>query len=248
MKGILKSLFVVFCAALMAVPASAQVYLGPRAGVNLASVSTNQGGVETDFQMGICGGLSLRWQIMKRLSIQMEALYSQMGVVSTQQLQAGDVVTTIESTSFLDYVQAPLLLNYEIPLKPESLIPYRVKESFSSIHLYAGGFFGYGLGAASETQTTVNNNDGTPAQVTTGAKADIPSENFNPIDFGAMAGLGISFRLDEEDKHRVGVDARYLLGFSNTSKVSGVTETNSAIQGSIVYSMKLTKRTVRHIN
>ena len=63
-----------------------------------------------------------------------------------------------------------------------------------------------------------------------------------------MAGLGISFRLDEADKHRVGIDGRYLMGFSNTSKVDVVTETNSAIQGSIIYSMKLTKRTVRHIN
>lgn len=247
MKRINRSLSLLVTLSVLALNASAQFSIGPRAGINLSNISSNQAGIETNSKMGIHGGLSLKYTFHDQLSVQMDALYSQMGAESVLQVTSGNTLTTTTTTSYLDYAQVPLYINFELPLQPKQLIPYRVKQSFSSLHLYAGGYFGYGLGAQAETSITVDMNDGTGPQTTAGAKADVAEGTFNSIDFGAMAGLGFSFKLDENDKSRVGLDARYLIGFGNTSNVKGVTETNSAIQASICYMYKLTnRRYIRH--
>jgi len=247
MNNRLKALIAMFVFGVLAIPAQAQFHMGPRAGINLSSMSTNAAGATVTSQLGIHGGLSVRYEFHDQLSVQMDALYSQMGAVSTTELTAGNVITTTKSTSYLTYVQTPLYVNFEMPLKQKQLIPYRVKSSFVSFHLYGGGYFGYGLGAQAKTDVTVNNNDGTAPVTTAGTKADVAEGTFNEIDFGALAGIGFSFKLDEEDKQRVSVDARYLLGFGNTSNIQGAEETNSAIQASIGYSVKLTKRRyIRH--
>ncbi len=247
MNNRFKVLIALFVCGFFALPANAQFYLGRRAGLNLASMSTNAAGATVTSSMGIHGGLTLGYEFHDQLSVQMDALYSQMGAKSTVEVTAGNAVTSTETTSYLTYAQVPLYVNFEMPLKQKQLIPYRVKKSFASVHLYGGGYFGYGLGAQAKIDVTVNNNDGTAAVTTPGTKADVVEGSFNEIDFGALAGVGFSFKLDEDDKQRVSVDARYLLGFANTSNTSGVEESNSAIQASIGYTVKLTKRRyIRH--
>jgi hypothetical protein len=228
------------------ISAQAQLYIGPRAGINLASLATNQAGYESNSKMGLNGGLTVRYQFMKQLSVQADALYSQMGGENVLETTTGNVVTKSATKYYYDYAQVPLYVNFELPLRAKTLVPYRVKTSFASIHLYAGGFFGYGIGSQAATTTTVSNNDGTGAVVTAGGKGDLADGTFNAIDFGAMGGVGVSFKLDDQNKQRVGMDARYILGLGNTSNVKAVTETNSAIQACVTYSVKLTKRNIRY--
>ena len=218
--------------------APAQFYLGPRAGLNMSNMSHNTSGVDNISIMGFHGGLTSKYQFMKKLSVQMDATVSTMG--NKQKLIVNDVTT--ETTTNSMYVQVPVYINFEKPIMPDNLVPYRVKKSSASFHLYGGGFFGYALSATQGTKTT------TPTEVTPAVNADIPSTDYNAIDFGIMAGLGMSFKMDEDDMKRLGLDARYLMGFSNFDKRAGYSANNSAIQVSVFFTQKLTKRkyTTRH--
>ncbi|MFT4521102.1 MAG: hypothetical protein ACI8ZN_000026 [Bacteroidia bacterium] len=228
--------------------ANAQWYLGLRAGLNMASLNANTG-AESSSIMGIHGGLTTKYQFKKKLSIGADALYSTMGSNLTTTINAGGATVSTKQTIGITYVHVPLYLNFEIPLVPEQLVPYRTKESFSSIHLYGGGFFGYALGASSESVITTTNSDQSTT-VTAVPKADFTSDLYNPIDFGIIAGAGVSFRLDEAKRQRVGLDFRYLMGFSDFDNTEAATMTNSAIQISLSYQFKLTERiyTNRHKN
>jgi len=223
--------------------ASAQFYLGPRVGLNMSNMSWNTSGTDNISIMGFHGGATTRYQFMKKLSVQMDATVSTMG--NKQKLiQTSDAgTTTTETTTNSMYVQVPIYINFERPIMPDNLVPYRVKPTSSSFHLYGGGFFGYALSATQGTKITVDDVVTTPA-----VKGDIGSANYNAIDFGIMAGLGMSFKMDEHDTKRIGLDARYLMGFSNFDKRAGYTASNSAIQVSVMFTQKLTKRlyTTRH--
>ncbi|MFT5513700.1 MAG: hypothetical protein ACI8SE_002109 [Bacteroidia bacterium] len=131
-------------------------------------------------------------------------------------------------------------------MMPDNLVPYRVKKSSASIHLYGGGFFGYALSATQGTKITSITE--TETVVTPAVNGAIATTDYNAIDFGIMAGLGMSFKMDDEDMKRLGLDARYLMGFSNFDKRAGYSANNSAIQVSVFFTQKLTKRryTTRH--
>ncbi len=223
--------------------ASAQWYLGPRAGLNLMMLSTNADAT-TNSLTGIHGGLTLRKQLSKQVNVQMDVLYSQMGGNTFTQIDLAPVLTEVSSNNYYTYVQVPIYANIEFPIKSKQLVPYFVKDSWSSFHLYGGGFFGYGLKAEQETTVTIFN-DGALISEEIGSKTEVADTLFNPIDFGIIVGAGFSFKLDENDKHRLGLDARYLMGFSNVSKIEGETVTLSALQISLTYMVKLTNR--RHI-
>lgn len=218
--------------------ASAQFYLGPRVGLNMSNMSHNTSGVDNISIMGFHGGATAKYQFMKQLSVQMDATVSTMG--NKQKLIANDVTTEIFTNAM--YVQVPVYVNFEKPIMPDNLVPYRVKSSSASFHLYGGGYFGYALSATQGTKTT------TPTEVTPAVNADIPPTDYNAIDFGIAAGLGMSFRMDEHDMKRLGIDARYLMGLSNFDKRSGYSANHSAIQVSVFFTQKLTKRlyTTRH--
>ncbi|MFT5723304.1 MAG: hypothetical protein ACI9JN_000413 [Bacteroidia bacterium] len=223
--------------------ASAQFYLGPRVGLNMSNMSWNTAGVDNISEMGFHGGATARYQFMKKLSVQMDAMVSTMG--NKQKLiQTSDAgTTTTETTTKSMYVQVPIYISFERPIMPDNLVPYRVKKTSASFHLYGGGFFGYALSATQGTKLSVDNVLVTPA-----IQGDIDSKNYNAIDFGIMGGLGMSFKMDEHDTKRIGLDARYFLGMSNFDKRAGYTATNSAIQISVMFTQKLTKRlyTTRH--
>lgn len=232
--------------ALTVCSASAQFYLGPRAGLNMSNMSHNTAGVDNISIMGFHGGVTSKYQFMKKLSVQMDATVSTMG--NKQKLiQTSDAgSTTTETTTNSMYVQVPIFINFEKPIMPDNLVPYRVKKSSASIHLYGGGFFGYALSATQGTKITSITE--TETVVTPAVNGAIATTDYNAIDFGIMAGLGMSFKMDDEDMKRLGLDARYLMGFSNFDKRAGYSANNSAIQVSVFFTQKLTKRryTTRH--
>lgn len=241
-----KKLALGIVAILMGSAAQAQWYLGPRAGMNMSNMTWNVLGTENQSIMGFHGGLTGKYQFSKYFSVQMDAIASTMG--NEQQLvvtSAGSSVTT-ETTTDIFYLQTPLYIAWEKPIMPDNLVPYRVKKSAASFHLFGGGYFGYALSANQTTKTTTILEGESP--VVTEASGALASDAYNPIDFGAMAGLGFSFRMDEDDMKRLGFDVRYLLGFSDFDKSKDYTATNSAIQVSLMFTKKLTKRkyTNRH--
>lgn len=238
MNKINKVLAFVSIMALSVGAASAQFYLGPRVGLNMSNMSYNTANVDNISIMGFHGGATAKYQFMKKLSVQMDGMVSTMG--NKQKFIEGDVTT--ETTTNAMYVQVPIYINFEKPIMPDNLVPYRVKASSASFHLYGGGYFGYALSATSGTKIT------TPSDVTPAVKGDILKTDYNAIDFGIAAGIGMSFKMDEHDTKRLGLDARYLMGLSNFEKREGYTANHSAIQVSVFFTQKLTKRlyTTRH--
>jgi hypothetical protein len=145
-------------------------------------------------------------------------------------------------------------------------------ESKTSLRLYAGGYFGYGLGGTSEsTITTITRNSADqpiddPTVVTTsgpvGGTINVNGVDFevltlNPIDFGITTGAGLSF--DVTEKNKLYVDLRYSLGFGNIYKVNQSaintieetfpefsidpeTSTNQVLQLSLAYTISLSNR------
>ncbi|MBO6516508.1 MAG: PorT family protein [Bacteroidia bacterium] len=246
MNRISKIVALVFMVSLSIGTASAQFYLGARGGLNMSNMSWNTASVENLSIMGFHGGVTSKYQFSKRLSVQMDALASTMGNRQKLVNTTDGVSVTTETTTNIFYAQVPVYINYEKPIMPDNLVPYRVKKSSMSFHLFAGGYFGYGLAASSGSKTTTVTDAGT--EVTEVPSGTLLGASYNPIDFGAMAGLGMSFKLDEDDTKRLGLDARYLLGFSDFDPTSEGSATNSAIQVSLMFTKKLTKRryTNRH--
>jgi len=196
--------------------AQAQWYVTPTAGLNVSNIGTNDPtvGLTVSPLIQINGGLSVRKQFSKQFSAQTDVLFSQMGAKYTV---AGDpdVVTDFS----YNYLQVPIYVNYEIPFMPKNLVPYRVKETFMSAHLTAGGYFGYGLDGSNDT--------------------------YNAIDFGLVFGGGFSFKLDPDDKKRLVIGARYVMGIPDFNKTEAIKSTHSAIQANVGVQFKLGNR--RHI-
>lgn len=228
-----------------ALVASAQFHLGPRAGLNLANLTTNEAGVEHNSLIGISGGVTAQYQFWKTLSVQLDALYSMQGAKSVliTEADAGGIKTTtrIDGTRTFNYVSVPLMINWEIPIKPKTLVPYFIKEQMASFHLYGGGFFGYALGGEFESTTTQTIDDGfnTPVTNTSSSAETLAKAAYNPVDFGIAAGAGFSFKIG--DRSKLYVDARYLMGFADVAKDANIKHNNRVIQPSLAYVYRITR-------
>lgn len=226
--------------------AFSQFFVGPRAGINLANMSSDNAAYDNSSIIGIVGGATAKWQFSNFLSLRMDALYSQRGTSSAFTVASGG--TTVETTSKIvgSYLAIPLMADYEIPLKKERLVPYRIEPGTVALHLYAGGFFGYALSATSDISTKTTSGGSiteTPAVSTT-----LDAANYNAIDFGAVLGAGISFDLTTRSK--LYLDARYNLGLSDFNNYSAAPTgtpkfTNRPIEVTLAYEFSLTNR--RHV-
>ena len=198
----------------------AQLYIGAKAGLNFANFSADMGnGTAFNKKIGINGGATVKFNFINTFGLQMDLLYSQMGSKSSHELimddgAGGKITTTTKTTYDFSYLQVPLYANIEFPIKSEKLIPYRYTENVVSIHLFGGGYFGYGLG--NNTATTIdqftidvdNNKTTSPTTKTSGT-----SKKFNAIDFGVAFGAGVSFNISKVGK--LTLDGRYLMGLAN---------------------------------
>lgn len=110
------------CTLLLAVPASAQVTLGLRGGLNTAFF-TGRDAAGTDPRLGAVGGAFVRYDATPRVGIQVEALYSQEG--------AEDDVIGQEGTYTFDYIDIPVLVRLGVPVS-----------RFADAGIYAGPSIG----------------------------------------------------------------------------------------------------------
>lgn len=222
--------------------ASAQFYMGPRAGLNLANMSTDAAGTENSMKIGIHGGLTTKWKFAKSLAVTADALFSQQGTNSVLSIAGPDgaIVNETKTATTFNYVSVPVMLNLEVPIGSSKLVPYRMGGSFASWNLYGGGFFGYAL-SASQTMT-ITDYSVTPANVLS-STGKIESGKYGAIDFGVALGTGFTFEMDP--RNFLSVDARYLMGFADVEPAATVKNTNSVIGISLAYTYRLTKRTIR---
>jgi len=199
---------------------NAQFYLGAKVGLNFANVSGNVAYTTFNSKIGINGGATAKYNFMNHLGAQMDILYSQMGtkgsLVTIVDDGAGTTIKTEQETIYNDsYVQVPLFINWELPIKQDKLIPYRVSGSIASVHLFGGGFFGYGIGNTESTTGKITTTSGGATTTESLAKTSGSNKYFSAIDFGIMFGAGFSFKLS--DKGKLTIDGRYLMGLASTS-------------------------------
>ena len=197
----------------------AQLYLGAKVGLNLANVTATFPATAFNKKIGFNGGATLKYNFVNTFGLQMDLLYSQMGSQSKKVEKmddgAGGVITTTTETIYdLSYLQVPLFVNWEIPIKSEKIVPYRYSENIVSFHFYGGGFFGYALGNNASTSVKNYTVDADKAATTVvSPKVSGTIKKFNKIDYGIALGTGVSFNLSKIGK--LTLDFRYLMGLSN---------------------------------
>ncbi|MCC6722220.1 MAG: PorT family protein [Bacteroidia bacterium] len=226
------SVFVI--ASLLNVGTQAQFYLGAKLGLNFANFSASVPNYNYTNKIGLNGGATMKYKFNKIIGVQMDLLYSQMGsngksvTVTKDDIANTTITTTIKPTYAFTYLQLPLFANFEIPIKSEEVIPYRYSENIVTIHLNAGGYFGYGLSNNTSTLTTSLTVDENNNSTSTSSKTSGSNNKFNAIDYGLGFGAGIAFRLS--DKGKLTIDGRYLLGLANFNSSKAYTATNTVMK------------------
>ena len=220
--------------------AQAQFYMGPRAGINLANMSTNAAGTTNAMKIGIAGGLTTKWTFAKNISLVGDVLFSQQGTESTLATAApdGSITSTAVTNSTFNYASVPVMINFGVPIKSAKRVPYRMGGSFATWNLSAGGYFGYALSVSSNTTTTAGN---PPVVTTSGGTVD--AAGYNAVDFGIAAGTGFTFELDP--RNFLSLDVRYMLGMADTDPTDAVSSKHNVIGVSLSYTYRLTQRHIR---
>lgn len=159
---------------------------GVKAGMNVSSLSKQQGLDDSKSKIGLNAGVFMNAPIAENFSIQPEVLYSQYGAkVNWTNPIGGDKMSASQN---LDYITVPVMFQY-------NAIP--------SFYLEAGPEFGFLVSATNKIKNE-----------TTGASSTGSNykDDLNTFNFGVGLGAGYYFTKN------VGLNARYVAGFTDTAK------------------------------
>lgn len=91
---------------------AADTQFGIKGGINLSTLSGINPDLDKNPRLGPAAGFSGRYWVSPTVALQVETLYNQKGVETTNETLAGDVETTVR----LDYIEFPVLTRFEAPL------------------------------------------------------------------------------------------------------------------------------------
>jgi len=156
---------------------------GVKVGVAFATLSDDSSqDVDLDSRAGLVAGGFVAWTIREHFVVQVEGLYTQKGAAFNQMGVSG--------TTKLDYFEVPVLFMYT------TAPPGARQTTFQ--------FFG-GPSAAFKVSAK-----GSGAFQGETVDVDIPDEDINGVDLGAVVGAGVTFG-------PFTVDGRYTVGLSNVN-------------------------------
>jgi hypothetical protein len=145
---------------------------------------------------GFLGGVFLTWPLGDNVALQPEIVFAPKGVTTLDARPAGIVSTDIR----VNYVEVPVLLRWSGPQMNGSIVPYLLAGPQVAVKagctVVAGGISGHYTCA----------DIGSIGNVSNGVEG---------MDFGAIAGAGIDFRIGAR---RYTVSARYDYGLHNVVK------------------------------
>jgi hypothetical protein len=164
----------------------AQMQIGPKAGLNIASIGGDDAdqildGQSLDSKTGFCGGLFFMYQFSNMFAIQPEAYYTMKGATYSE----GGVDLTIS----IDYFEVPLLFKLLIPVEGSNIKP----------SIFAGPSIGFNMTSKAKVEFEGESEE-------TDFKDDTESTEFS-LAFGGGLGFMVG-------KNELGVDVRYILGLS----------------------------------
>ena len=183
----MKKLFtLLFVLSIFSIMSYAQMMIGPKAGLNIASIAGDDAdqileGQTLDSRTGFAGGLFFMYQFSNMFAIQPEAYYTMKGATYSE--------SGADLTISLDYIEVPILVKFIIPIEGSAIKP----------SIFAGPSIGFNMTAKSKVEF-----DGESQE--NDFKDDTKSTEFS-LAFGG--GLGFPVGNGE-----LGVDIRYLLGMS----------------------------------
>ena len=183
MKKIFALLFVL---SIFSMLSYGQMMIGPKAGVNIASISGDDAdqileGQTLDSKTGFAGGLFFMYQFSNMFAIQPEAYYTMKGATYSE--------SGADLTISLDYIEVPVLVKFIIPIQGSNIKP----------SIFAGPSIGFNMTAKSKVEFDGESQEN-----------DFKDET-KSTEFSLAFGGGLGFPVGNGE---LGVDIRYLLGMS----------------------------------
>jgi hypothetical protein len=208
MKNCLKSSLTIFLAFVF-ISLQGQVKFGPKAGVNLSTMTLKSSGISIDptILVGFHVGLISEISITDNLVLQPGVFYSTKG----SKYKISYLQQSYESSIAPSYIDIPINLNYYFGAGK------------TKIAFFAGPYVAYGIGGKAKS-------DGESADISFGSTED---NDMKPLDFGINIGAGVNLNgllisaqyglglanlvptssSDAEMKNRaIGISITYLLG------------------------------------
>ena len=163
-----------------------QMMIGPKAGVNIASISGDDAdqileGQTLDSKTGFAGGLFFMYQFSNMFAIQPEAYYTMKGATYSE--------SGADLTISLDYIEVPILVKFIIPIEGSAIKP----------SIFAGPSIGFNMTAKSKVEFDGESQEN-----------DFKDET-KSTEFSLAFGGGLGFPVGNGE---LGVDIRYILGMS----------------------------------
>ncbi len=185
--------------ALVTFAASAQISIGPKAGINLANWSVENSEENGDYQsrMGYQFGVVAEIRINDHFAIQPEFNLIQKG--AKQEFSEVDSLIGSISTKTniaFNYLEVPVLIKAGTSFGP------------ARVDLLAGPSFGYALSGKVKEEFTLNGETEKDE-----IDVDFKEDEVKRTDVGLQLGAAFSFNLGESAK--LFVDGRYLFGLTN---------------------------------
>ena len=193
-----KLVFVILLALLLSMPAVAQINLGGRVGINLATISeTDDLGGDFSFRPGLNMGGIVEYMLMDPLGLQVEFVLDQFGAVYKEKgsFDWGDMDENVKIRG--NYFSVPMLVRYNLALDDQMTL--------------------YGLFGPNVAFLLFGKAKG--EEKVSGHKIDEKlSETCKRLDLGVVVGAGVQMPFDQ---YIVFVDLRYLYGLTNDFKEGG---------------------------
>lgn len=184
---------------------------GVKAGLNVSSIS-DDGYEDAKSKAGFYGGVFMNAPVSEMFSIQPEVLYSQYGAKVTSSYTASSgssSVTTKSSNSLnLDYVTVPVMFQFH---------------ATPAFYIEAGPEFGFLVGAKAKGDTTTTTTIGSTTTTSSDSGSIDIKDNTTKFNMGAGLGLGFNFTPN------LGINARYVAGFTDINKKSDGEDGTSSV-------------------
>jgi Outer membrane protein beta-barrel domain len=173
----------------------AQLSVGGRVGINIATVSINSEGLEISPSsiIGLTVAVPVNIAITEKFSVQPELAFIQKGF----EIEFDFLGNTVKGSQSINYLDLPILAMYSF-----------VKTETITVYLAGGPVFGYAMSG----ETTSEEN----GQKTT-EKVDWETAQYNRFEVGASIGAGVGFGVGPG---QVVLDIRYVIGLSNLNSES----------------------------
>jgi len=186
-------------------PLNAQLQIGPKVGINIASVvgdDANFFGMDLETRTAFSGGIFFIYQFSDLFAIQPEAYYTMKG--ATLKINGADL------TFSFDYIEVPFLLKLIIPVEGSNIRP----------SIFAGPSIGFNTTAKITGEANGESDE-----------HDL-KDNTKSTDFSLALGGGIGFMVGGNE---LGFDVRYILGLSSIDDTSDNADVKNTVIAFNIY-------------